>query len=249
MTDPVLSTAADRPDLFRRANELTKDVWPPYNTHGLFLSVLWPRLEHRFGDYQFTIHDPDTEKVLAQGHSVPAYWDGTLEGLPEGIDEVVKWAFDGVYPGRRMPTSLAGLSVMVPRANRGRGLSRHVIEGMRKIAAAHGLAPIIVPVRPVMKERYPLTPIERYVGWRRADGTAFDPWIRIHEDIGGSILRPAPASLEIDGSIAEWEDWTQMAFPETGEYVIPQGLATVSINIERNLGRYFEPNVWVRHSM
>ena len=40
-----------------------------------------------------------------------------------------------------------------------------------------------------------------------------------------------------------------MAFPETGEYVIPQGLATVSINIERNLGRYFEPNVWVRHSM
>ena len=249
MSEPVLSTAADRPDLFRQANELTKDLWPPYNTHGVFLSVLWPQLEHRFGDYQFTIHDPDTEEVLAQGHSVPCFWDGTLEGLPEGIDEVVKRAFDGVKPGRWPPTTLAGLSVTVPRANRGRGLSRHVIQGMRTIAAAHGLSPVVVPVRPVLKERYPLTPIERYAGWRRADGTAFDPWIRVHEDVGGAILKTAPTSLEIVGTIAEWEGWTRMAFPETGEYVIPQGLATVSIDVERNRGLYFEPNVWVRHSM
>ena len=248
MGDPVVSTADQRPDLFRRANELTADVWPAYNTHGVVLAGHWGRLEQDFAAFQFTVHDPDSDEVLAQGHSVPCAWDSTVEGLPEGIDEVVREAFAVPRFGGRDATVLSGLSVKVPHVNRGRGLSRHVIRGMRSIASAHGLGAVIVPVRPVLKERYPLTAIERYVRWRRADGAAFDPWIRIHEEIGGRILKPAPRSLKIVGTVREWESWTQMAFPDSGEYVIPQGLATVSIDRERDLGTYFEPNVWVAHS-
>ena len=98
-----------------------------------------------------------------------------------------------------------------------------------------------------MKERYPLTPIERYVGWRRDDGQLFDPWMRIHERLGARVARPLPESLRITGTVAEWESWTGMAFPESGEYVFPEGLATVHIDREADHGGYWEPNVWMVH--
>jgi hypothetical protein len=31
------------------------------------------------------------------------------------------------------------------------------------------------------------------------------------------------------GTVAEWETWSDMAFPTSGEYVIPNGLATLYI--------------------
>ena len=47
--------------------------------------------------------------------------------------------------------------------------------------------------------------------------------------------------------MAEWESWTGMAFPVSGDYVFPEGLATVHIDRDADLGRYWEPNVWMEH--
>jgi hypothetical protein len=49
------------------------------------------------------------------------------------------------------------------------------------------------------------------------------------------------------GTVAEWETWTGLALPTTGEYVIPGGLATLHIDRERDEGTYVEPGVCVRH--
>jgi hypothetical protein len=136
---------------------------------------------------------------------------------------------------------------MVPRARQGEGLSRLALQGMVSVARAHGLGALVAPVRPSWKERYPLVPIERYAAWRRADGLLFDPWLRVHERLGGDVLKPEPRSLRITGTVAEWEEWTGMPFPESGEYVFPQGLATLAIDREADAGRYWEPNVWMRH--
>ena len=76
----------------------------------------------------------------------------------------------------------------------------------------------------------------------------FDPWMRVHARVGGRILRPVPESLLITGTVAEWEEWTDMAFPETGSYVFPRGLAPLDVDREADVGRYFEPNVWMAHS-
>ena len=64
---------------------------------------------------------------------------------------------------------------------------------------------------------------------------------------GGKILKPEPQSLRITGTVAEWEQWTEMPFPDDGDYVFPGGLATVAIDRAADVGRYWEPNVWTLH--
>jgi hypothetical protein len=84
----------------------------------------------------------------------------------------------------------------------------------RAIAGRHGLHALIAPVRPSRKQRCPLVAIEQYARWRRSDGRLFDPWLRVHERLGATVLKPEPRSLRITGTLAEWEDWTSMTFPE-----------------------------------
>jgi hypothetical protein len=62
---------------------------------------------------------------------------------------------------------------------------------MAEIGRDHGLDTLIAPVRPTLKHRYPLTPIERYLSWRRPDGTHLDPWLRTHERLGADIVKVA----------------------------------------------------------
>jgi GNAT superfamily N-acetyltransferase len=139
------------------------------------------------------------------------------------------------------------LAVEIAPQHRGRGLSRVVIGAMRDIARRHGFKNLIAPVRPSWKERYPLTPIEKYISWTTDGGQPFDPWIRVHHKLGADILKPVPRSLQITGTVREWEEWTEMSFPESGIYVFPRGLAPLAIDVDGDLGRYWEPNVWMRH--
>jgi hypothetical protein len=120
---------------------------------------------------------------------------------------------------------------------------------MRSLARGHGFPTLIAPVRPTWKDRYPLTPIERYAAWTRDDGLPFDPWIRLHVRAGGRILKPEPRSLGVSASVDEWEEWTSMSFPESGAYVFPQGLALLEIDRDACVGRYWEPNVWIEHAV
>ena len=52
----------------------------------------------------------------------------------------------------------------------------------------------------------------------------------------------------ISGTVAEWEQWTAMAFPDTGDYVVPDALDLVSIDREADRGRYAETNLWMQHA-
>jgi hypothetical protein len=101
---------------------------------------------------------------------------------------------------------------------------------MRDAAAAAGLRELIAPVRPTLKARYPLIPIERYVEWRRDDGSHFDPWIRLHERVGGTVIGPCPRSMVMQAPTADWEEWTGLEFPEDGEYVFRGALATLVVD-------------------
>jgi GNAT superfamily N-acetyltransferase len=225
-----------------RAWEATRDVIPEYNNHGDVLNRYWGRLTEELPDFQFTLLD-DGEPI-ARGRSIPVRWDGTLDDLPDGIDGAIARGFD-----EGGADVLCALIVAVARSRQGQGVSREGLRAMLAIARRHGLTALIAPVRPNWKDRYPLTPIERYASWRRADGLLFDPWMRVHERLGAEILKPEPQSLRITGSVAEWEEWTEMAFPESDDYVFPGGLTTVAIDREADVGRYWEPNMWMRHAV
>ena len=177
-------TVAERPDLAEPAWERTRDVMPEYNNHGDVLNRYWSRLTEERPEFQFHVVG-DGGEILARARTVPVRWDGSIDDLPTGIDGAIARGFD--EGGANV---LCALVIMVPRDLQARGLSRAAVEAMVEIARRHGLEGVIAPVRPSWKEHYPLVPIERYAAWRRADGLPFDPWMRVHERLGATVLKP-----------------------------------------------------------
>jgi hypothetical protein len=143
---------------------------------------------------------------------------------------------------------LSALAAMVAPSHQRRGLSAAILQVMRATAAGHGLTALIAPVRPTLKHRYPLTSIERYMHWTQPDGSPFDPWLRVHWRLGAEFLQVAPHSMVVTGTVQEWEAWTGMSFPESGPYVVPGALQPVLIDLEKDCGRYEDPNIWMRHA-
>ena len=239
---------SEQPALWDRLENLSARVWPEYNLHGDVINSYWGRLYDELADWQFVLYDAEQQMPLAEGHTIPVRWDGTDAGLGPGIDAGIARGFALLEAGGT-PTTLCALAAKVPPENRGRGLSEVLLRSMAELARAAGLANLIAPVRPNLKERYPTIPIERYVRWTRDDGSPFDPWIRVHTGMGARIGPALPESLRITGTVAEWESWTKMAFPESGDYVFPAGLAPLHIDREREVGEYWEPNVWLVHAL
>jgi hypothetical protein len=124
---------------------------------------------------------------------------------------------------------------------------QRLIAAVRIAAREEGLESIIAPVRPTLKDRYPLIPMERYVEWRREDGLHFDPWIRAHERLGGEIVGPCAESMLMHAPVADWQEWTGMQFPEDGTYIVPRMLAP--LEVKDGIGTHVEPNVWMRHAV
>ena len=238
-----IATVAERPELVELGWERTRDALPEYNNHGDVLNRYWGRLTEEWPGFQFHLLEDDGG-LVARARSIPVRWDGSVNDLPMGIDGAIARGFD--EGGGNV---LCALVIVVPRDVQGRGVSAAAVKAMREIARRNGLGSLIAPVRPSWKERYPLVPIERYALWRRPDGLLFDPWMRVHERLGAVVLRPEPQSLQIIGTVAEWEQWTGMSFPESGDYWFPGGLATVAIDDHAGTGAYWEPNVWMKHTV
>ena len=234
--------ADQRPELAAIADRIDGGFLE-YNHHGYVLERYWGLLAERFPECQLALCD-ENETVMGVGNTIPCVWDGTPEALPEGIDEVVEQGFAASRSGHN---TLSALLIKVAPGRTRRGLSRLLLEAMRDAARGFGFANLIAPVRPTWKERYPITPIEEYATWTRPDGLPFDPWARTHHRLGADMLRPAPRSMRIQARVADWELWTGLAFPASGIYVFPGGLAPLSVDREGDLGLYYEPNVWYRH--
>jgi GNAT superfamily N-acetyltransferase len=237
---------SERPELWDDIRDLSDEVWPEYNLHGEFINYYWAQLYDVFPEWQFVLYEPAEQLVLAEGQTIPVAWDGTDADLGPGIDATLAAAFELQAAGGQ-PTAVSALAAKIPPRHQGRRLSGVLLKAMADLARDAGLDHLIAPVRPSRKDRYPTIPIERYAHWTRPDGEPFDPWVRVHTRMGARIGPVVPHSLHITGSAGEWESWTGMQFPETGDYVFPAGLATVHIDREADTGEYWEPNIWIIH--
>jgi GNAT superfamily N-acetyltransferase len=239
-------SAQERPDLADRADEETASTHEEWQIHGDVSNRYWGSLYDVYREFQLVLYDETGDAVLGEGNTIPCFWDETVEGLPAGIDEVIGSGFP-TGGGPVEGNNLSALNIRIVPGHEGKGYSKLLLQAMRELAGARGFANVIAPVLPNWKHRYPLIPIEEYAHWQRDDGLPFDPWIRVHHRLGADLLRVAPRSRLVSGTVAEWEEWTGLEFPATGDYVLPGGLAPMRIDHDRDLGVYWEPNVWMRH--
>ncbi len=142
------------------------------------------------------------------------------------------------------------LWIVVASDRRGTPLSSLMVQGLRDAAARHHLAALYAPVPPTRKSDAPLIDMQGYIGWTLADGRSpFDPWLRVHWKLGGRILHVCRSSMAITGTAADWQEWTGLPMPGSGQYVVPGALAPVDVDHQRDLACYTEPNVRVRHEV
>jgi GNAT superfamily N-acetyltransferase len=234
----------ERGDEYERLAELS---WPRFlrQRDSLGLGQYWPQLFTTWADCQLLLID-GMGPTIAVTHAVPLVWAGTVEDLPSSIAEILGRAAADHAAGRA-PTALCAIAAMVDPRYRGQGMSPAAVRAMVDLARARGLRSLIAPVRPAGKSAYPLAPMERYVRWENGDGLPLDPWIRVHVRMGAERLPVVPRTIVIEGSVADWERWTDLRFPDSGSYVVPGALQPVLIDRDRDSGRYEDPNVWMRH--
>jgi hypothetical protein len=237
-------TTADRPDLEDQAREAFRVTWPEFIFHDPVAAEYGKRTDEYFPAYDVLLLDDD--RVVAGGWGVPLRWNGTVADLPDGYDGALVRSVEGYEAGVE-PTALSFMAAAVRTGETKRGLAGEVLGALRDRAVRAGMGHVIAPLRPTLKHRYPTTPMATFAGWARADGLSIDPWIRTHQRMGARILAPAPRSMVITGTVAEWESWTGMVFPESGPYVVPDALGLVDIDREHDTGTYVEENLWVQH--
>lgn len=238
-------TTSSRPDLAEEAAAAFREGWPEFIFHDRVAAEHTDRVGPYFPRYDVLVLDGGA--VVAGGWGVPFRWDGTVTSLPEGYDGTLVAAVTGHENGV-VPNTLAIMAAAVRADRRGGGLAGRVLTALRERAADAGLRHVVAPVRPVLKTRYPLTTMADFARWTRTDGLHLDPWIRTHQRLGATVLAPAPRSMVVTGTVGTWESWAEMAFPQSGRYVVPGALEPVDIDRERDRGTYVETNLWIRHA-
>jgi GNAT superfamily N-acetyltransferase len=246
MNNYNVQTYRERPEL-REKLDWKYAVWPEFMLHDNVSDPIWHRLFDYFPDYQLFLTD-EADQFIGIGHSVPFHWDGTYDGLPSGWDGVFSLAVEQHEQGIA-PNAVSAIEAAIHPDRHGNGVSYHIIEAMRAKVRDSGWDTLVAPVRPNRKSDYPLTPMENYIKWQRADGTPFDPWLRVHWRVGAEIVKVAERSMVIDHPVAKWEKWAEMQFPESGQYIVPGALNPVEVNREEDWAKYIEPNVWMVHKV
>jgi GNAT superfamily N-acetyltransferase len=192
----------------------------------------------------------DPGRAIARAVSVPfAMGDDIPERseLPDGgWDEIIRWGHED-HIASRPANAVSALEIMVLPPYRGRGLSQLMLAKLRDNTRARGFADLYGSVRPTEKHLEPLTSFADYVAQTRADGLPRDSWVRAHLRIGGRIVKVAPCSMVVAGTLAEWRQWTGLRFDRSGDVVVPGALVPVHVSLEQNHAVYIEPNLWIHH--
>ncbi len=220
---------------------------PDFLNHDPIVDRYWPRLATAFPEYQFCLVDKKSGKPIGTGNSIPLHFAGEWSELPAGgLDWVLEQGFLDQADGKP-PTLVSALYIVVSDSFRGSNMSAEILANMKRIARRRGFDQLIAPVRPWMKSRYPLIPMEEYSQWQNSRGEPFDPWLRVHIRAGGRMLHPCSHAMVVSGTREQWGAWTGMDFPGDGRYVVPHGLAPVEVHGSK--GDYIEPGVWVLHEL
>jgi hypothetical protein len=69
-----------------------------------------------------------------------------------------------------------------------------------------------------------------------------------HLASGGKIVGLAERSMVVHEPLPFWENWSKQRFETSGNYALEGTIAPVKIDVDRQIGTYEEPNVWVAYA-
>jgi len=227
--------------------EVTKDLWPEFMFHDSISNKYWKELFSFYPDFQYSLKSKG--EILGIGNSIPLFWNKDFNQLPErGWDWALKKCIEDKNKEIK-PNTLCGLQIAVAKDHQNKGVSTLLLKEMVNTAKEYDYKNVIIPIRPSLKSKYPLTDMNNYINWKREDGLPYDPWIRVHLRFGGKVIKVCHKAMIIKGTIKEWEKWTNLKFYESGRYVVKGALNPVKIDIDNDTGEYIEPNVWILHKV
>ncbi|GAA3278791.1 N-acetyltransferase [Dactylosporangium vinaceum] len=238
-----VTTLAERPDRTALTSAFDDPTVAPFLYHDPISAALFPALVARHPQYTLMAVEKENGRAAGMLCTLPFT---AAEGLPPGGYDAVLLSAAGAP--ERGPDVSALFATVRPDL-RGRGVSGHLLDLARHNAAALGHTALVAPVRPTHKHEHPGVPLEQYVARRRPDGTAQDPWLRVHERAGGRFVAVAPHSMTITATLERWREWTGLPFDTAGPVVVPGGLNPVLCDPERDIATYVEANAWYRHDL
>lgn len=244
----VIEPRDRRPELSALVGRLPQ-LWPTFMEHDPTGDLYYADVQRNHPEHVLVAYEPpDTPVALA--YTVPFEFGGEhRQELPDdGWDGVIRWAALDRDRGTK-PTLVSALEISIRPDRRGQGIAAVMLRAMRDNVRRLGFTELVAPVRPSGKHLEPHTPMREYAFRTRADGLPEDPWLRVHARAGATIVKIAPRSMVISGTLADWRGWTGLPFDATGDVVVPQALVPVHCSVEHDHAVYVEPNVWMRHTV
>ncbi|MDF9756299.1 non-ribosomal peptide synthetase [Pseudomonas hunanensis] len=237
-------SVAQRPELRVHMNLIHQGTWPRYFAGSQVLTRHWQSLYSLFPHYQFCLVDA-ADQVACVANGVPLYWDGQPQTVPAGWDAALQLALQQHHAGIT-PNTVVGLAGIVAEHCQGQGLASTLAKGFRALARRHGLEHFLGPVRPV---GMPVgMPVQQWADSRDEQGEPLDFWLRVHLRLGARELGVALESQRIEGSLAQWREWTGARFEHAGPYQVDEALQPVQVDLANDRAYYHDPSIWVGHS-
>ncbi|MEU8247024.1 N-acetyltransferase [Nonomuraea sp. NPDC048916] len=242
-----ITTLAERPELAASLWEMDH-AWPEFMLNDPIADLFYAIAESAYADYVL-VADDDAEpgRLVARACMIPYSPKGS-ELPDDGWDAVIRRGWLARETAAET-SAVSALEITVRRDLIGSGVSPRMVAAMRDHAAAMGFAELVAPVRPNQKHLEPHTPMTEYAFRTRADGLPYDAWLRVHVRAGAKIVKVAPRSMVVAGTLDEWRAWTGLPFDRTGMIEVPGALSPVHCDVAHDHAVYVEPNVWVSHPL
>ena len=251
--DMKIHTAREIPDVYKSRlywEQYFKErgLWPEMLAYDPTYQKYSGEVDREFAEFQLAAVLTTPHRVVGVAHSVPLHIADSSARLPDtGWDFALESSVANRRAGIR-PNAVCGLSITVLPEFQRRGVGRRLIEAIVAVADRYKIQRVVMPVRPVSKEKWPNVSMEEFLTFKRDDGFHIDPWVRAHQRSGGRILSICRHSMTVSAALSKWEHWSGRTFSKSGEYVVKGCLAPVIIDTVKGIGLYREPNVWMAHT-